>query len=145
MAATAELAGSDRFIAAYAPHSLLFPRAAVVTHHGGIGTLSVGLHSGRPALIVPFFADQVDNAARAVRLGVARVLRPGAYRRRSAVRALRQLLQDPGYARAALETRERIQGEDGAATAARFIAGRLDALSGGDGDRRADQMIERRQ
>jgi UDP:flavonoid glycosyltransferase YjiC (YdhE family) len=61
-------------VAAYAPHSLLFARDAAVVHQVGIGTLAQGLRAGRPQLLVPYFADQQDNAARAVRLGVAREL-----------------------------------------------------------------------
>lgn len=127
-AAVADLAGPDVCIVSYAPHSLLFPRASLVVHHGGIGTLAQGLLSGRPALIVPFFADQVDNADRARRLGVARVLRPGAYRAASAAAALQALLDDPGVAAAATAVRDRLAGEDGALEAAAFIRGRLGAL-----------------
>jgi UDP:flavonoid glycosyltransferase YjiC (YdhE family) len=127
-AAVADLAGPEVFIATYAPHSLLFPRAAVVIHHGGIGTLAQGLRSGRPALVVPFFADQLDNADRARRLGVARVLRPARYRAASATEALQGLLQDPAYAAAAATVRARLAGEDGAREAAAFIRDRLAVL-----------------
>jgi len=126
--ALADLAGEDACILAYAPHSLLFARAAAIVHHGGIGTLAQALYSGRPALIVPFFADQVDNAERAARLGVARVLRPAAYQARLAARELQTLLQTTSYANAATAVRQRLAGESGAATAAAFIEERLDAL-----------------
>ncbi len=47
----AEATGSDQvLIRSYAPHSLLFPRAAVVVHHGGVGTTGQALRSGRPQL-----------------------------------------------------------------------------------------------
>ncbi len=59
---------------AYLPYSVIFPRAQVVIHQGGIGTLSQAMRSGRPQLIVPFAFDQPDNARRAAALGVARVL-----------------------------------------------------------------------
>jgi UDP:flavonoid glycosyltransferase YjiC (YdhE family) len=126
--AVADLAGDDVCSVAYAPHSLLFPRAAVVIHHGGIGTLAQGLASGRPALIVPFFADQVDNADRALRLGVARVLRPAAYRAAAAARQLRALRDQPGFAAAAIAVRQRLAAESGATDAAAFIETRLAAL-----------------
>ena len=54
--------GPDVFITPYAPHSLLFPRALAVVHHGGIGSTAQGLRAGRPQLITPGFADQFDNA-----------------------------------------------------------------------------------
>ena len=48
-----------------APHSLLFPRAAVVVQQCGIGTMAQSLRSGRPMLAVPYPHDQPDNAWRA--------------------------------------------------------------------------------
>jgi UDP:flavonoid glycosyltransferase YjiC (YdhE family) len=35
----------------YAPFSELFPRAAVIVHHGGIGTTGLAMRSGRPMLV----------------------------------------------------------------------------------------------
>jgi len=55
----------------YAPFSQLFPKAAVVIHHGGIGTTAQTLAAGVPSLVVPASHDQFDNAARLIRLGVA--------------------------------------------------------------------------
>ncbi len=59
----------------YAPFSMLFPRALMVQHHGGIGTSIQGLAAGVPQLVTPFAHDQFDNAFRLRRLGVARELR----------------------------------------------------------------------
>ncbi len=114
-------ADTDVFVGAYAPHSLLFARAAAIVHQGGIGTLAQALRSGRVELIVPFFADQIDNADRAVRLGVARVLAPRRYRAARVATALRALLQNRDCQRAADSVRSRLLGEDGAALAARAI------------------------
>lgn len=47
----------------YAPFDLLFPRAGLLVHHGGIGTTAQGLASGVPQLIVPKILDQFNNAA----------------------------------------------------------------------------------
>lgn len=58
----------------YAPYSMVMPRAALVIHHAGIGTLAAAMRAGVPSLIVPFANDEFDNAARAKRLGVAHVL-----------------------------------------------------------------------
>ncbi len=118
----ARLSSPDVFIAAYAPHSQLFARAAAIVHHGGVGTLGQALRSGRPQLIVPFFADQLDNAARAARLGVALVLEPRRYDARRSAAQLRRLLDDRAIAAQAAATRERIlKDEDGASVAARAI------------------------
>ncbi len=119
--ATLALAAADVCVCAYAPHSLLFPRAAVIVHHGGIGTLAQGLKSGRPTLIVPFFADQLDNAERAVRLGVALRVPPRRYTAERAAAALDALLHAPIYSTHAEALREKLQREDGAARAADWI------------------------
>lgn len=60
---------SSIFVSAYAPFSLLLPRAAVMVHHGGIGTVAQCLAAGIPQLVVHMSLDQPDNAARVERLG----------------------------------------------------------------------------
>lgn len=59
------------FYAQYAPFSVLFKKASVVVHHGGIGTSAQGLAAGVPAMVTPFAHDQFDNAYRLWKLGVA--------------------------------------------------------------------------
>jgi rhamnosyltransferase subunit B len=129
---SARLASADVFVCAYAPHSLLFPRAAAVIHQGGIGTLAQALRSGRPQLIVPFFADQLDNAARAARLGVARISSPRRYARASTSLDLERLLGSglggSDYLTRAREVGESLAGEDGAAQAARIVLDTLEQL-----------------
>ncbi len=115
-------AGPDLCIEAYAPHSLLFPQAAAIVHQVGIGTLAQALRSGRPQLTVPFFADQLDNAGRAVRLGVARSLAPARYEAARVARELRRLLDTPQIAARARQVRAQLLQEDGAAAAADAIA-----------------------
>ena len=106
----------------YLPYSRVFPRAAAIVHQVGIGTLSYALRSGRPQLLAPAGYDQPDNAARAARLGVGRIL---PFRRAHStariVRELRALLGDPAYAKAAVETAAKLRGTDGAASAAQHI------------------------
>ncbi len=101
----------------YAPHTALFPRAAVVVHQGGAGTLQQGLASGRPMLVVPHAHDQADNAYRARRLGVARVIRPGRYRAARVARTLRAILDDRAFADAAARVAAQVRAEDGVGTA----------------------------
>jgi UDP:flavonoid glycosyltransferase YjiC (YdhE family) len=87
---------------AYLPYSLVFPRAAVIVHQAGIGTLAQAMRAGRPQLIVPVSFDQPDNARRAAALGVGRVL---PFERASAARLTAELgavLDDqPRYTQAA--------------------------------------------
>jgi rhamnosyltransferase subunit B len=124
----AHLRSAEVFVGAYAPHSALFPRAAAIVHHGGIGTLAQALRSGRPQLIVPHFADQPDNAARARRLGVARILPPWRYSDTSVSRHLAGLLGDDGHLEQARRIGESLAAEDGAARAARIVLDTLEEL-----------------
>jgi UDP:flavonoid glycosyltransferase YjiC (YdhE family) len=124
----AHLSSADVFVCAYAPHSLLFPRAAAIVHHGGIGTMAQALRSGRPQLIVPYFADQIDNAARAARLGVAGVSSPRRYREASASRELARLLGDAACIARAAKVGESVASEDGAAQAARIVLDMLEPV-----------------
>jgi UDP:flavonoid glycosyltransferase YjiC (YdhE family) len=101
----------------YAPFSELFPQAAAVVHAGGIGTTGLAMRSGRPALVVPFAHDQPDNAARVVRLGIARTLPPYRYRAYRVAAELLRLLDDPAYGRRAAEVGVQVRGEDGVAAA----------------------------
>ncbi len=56
---------------AFAPFSDLFRHAALVVHHGGIGTAARALQAAVPQVVVPSGFDQFDNALRLERLGVA--------------------------------------------------------------------------
>ena len=111
----------------YLPYSRVFPRAAAIVHQAGIGTLSFALRSGRPQLLVPVGFDQPDNALRAVRLGVGRVL---PFRRsHHAVRLARELravLADPAHERRSAALAEQLRTVDGAGTAAQHIIECLD-------------------
>ena len=52
-------------------HRALFPRAAVVVHHGGAGTAHTVVAAGIPSVVVPHVGDQPFWATRLHRLGVA--------------------------------------------------------------------------
>lgn len=113
---------------AYAPHSLIMPRASVNVHQGGVGTTGQALRAGRPMLVVPFGQDQPDNARRCVRLGIARTIPRGQYRVDRVARELQALLTDPLCGRAAAEIGEQVRAERGAATACDAIE---EVLEGG--------------
>jgi rhamnosyltransferase subunit B len=110
--------------AEYAPHAGLFPRAAAIVHHGGVGTTAAALRAGRPMLVVPHAHDQPDNADRCRRLGVARVLDATRYTAQRAAAHLTALIADPSYSRRARAIAEQIAHERGVETAADTIAGR---------------------
>ena len=46
------------FMMGNCPHDWLFPRVSCVVHHGGAGTTAIGIASGKPTIILPFFGDQ---------------------------------------------------------------------------------------
>jgi UDP:flavonoid glycosyltransferase YjiC (YdhE family) len=96
-----------------APYGALFPRASVVVHPGGIGTVARTLLAGRPSLVVPVAHDQPDNGARLARLGVARTLRP---RRCTVAHFTRELerLHAPEWALRAAEVARQVRAEPGA-------------------------------
>jgi UDP:flavonoid glycosyltransferase YjiC (YdhE family) len=116
--ARAEAARRDGIVAVdRAPHSLLFPRASIIIQQCGIGTMAQVLRSGRPMLAVPFAHDQPDNALRAAKLGVARVISPSRYRAGRVSAALNDLLQTPRYGAAAAEIATIVRSKSGALTA----------------------------
>jgi rhamnosyltransferase subunit B len=104
-----------------APHQLLFPRAAVVVHQGGAGTLAQALRAARPMLVVPHAHDQPDNALRVARLGVARTVLPGKYRGTRVAKELERLLSDRTFTARAAEVSALVRSEGGAAAAAAAI------------------------
>jgi UDP:flavonoid glycosyltransferase YjiC (YdhE family) len=122
-----DAAGADVFVSAYEPHGALFPRARVIAHHGGAGTSAQALRAGVPQLVTPFMADQPDNAARLVRLGLARTLPPRRYTAKRAAAQLRALSREPAYAEAARRAGAAITLEDGAGAAVTAIEGVLGA------------------
>ena len=113
--------GADVFIIPYAPHSLLFPRALAVVHHGGIGSTAQGLRAGRPQLITPVFADQFDNAYRLERMGLGHSLDFSLWSVDRAEAALRALLASKTLADKAAAIAPVIAQENGADRAADII------------------------
>lgn len=105
----------------YAPLELVVPGAAVLVHHGGIGTTCMALRHGIPSVVVPFGYDQPDNAQRLRRLGVARVIQRSAVSATRLTAALREIWQRPGPKERAAELARKIQPE-------RELAATLDAL-----------------
>lgn len=60
------------------PHDRLFPRCALVVHHGGAGTSHTAAAAGVPSVVVPFAGDQSFWADRLARAGIAPVATPAA-------------------------------------------------------------------
>jgi rhamnosyltransferase subunit B len=116
---------ADAIAVAYAPYSLLFPRAVAVVHQGGVGTTQQALRAGRPQLVVPHLGDQFDNGARIARLGVGATLARGAYRCARAAGAIEGLLGDAQLTTKAASLGEAAARENGAIEASVRIASLL--------------------
>jgi UDP:flavonoid glycosyltransferase YjiC (YdhE family) len=97
----------------YAPFAQLFPRAAAIVHHGGIGTTGLAMRSGRPMLVMPCAWDQPDNAERAARLGIARTISRCHYTPARVAAELRRLLDNGHYSRRAALVGALVEQEDG--------------------------------
>jgi UDP:flavonoid glycosyltransferase YjiC (YdhE family) len=107
----------------YAPFSELLPRCAALVHHGGIGTASQGLAAGVPQLVLPHAHDQLDNATRLARLGVAKFLAPKRYKAGRAARVLGELLESGEIAGNCREVAGRFAGVDVMGETCRLIEG----------------------
>lgn len=112
---------ADMIAVNYAPFESLLPRACAMVHHGGVGTTAQGLRASVPMLIVPFAFDQLDNAARAERLGTSRTLYRKHYLASRVAKELDILLSKPQYAQKASAVGKHIKQENGAARASALI------------------------
>jgi sterol 3beta-glucosyltransferase len=116
------------------PHDWLFPRMAAVVHHGGSGTTHTTLRAGKPALIVPFYADQPFWGRRVADLGVG--VPPIAPRRLTAeclAAALHTLAQDGNLRRRAEEVGALLRVEDGLGTTCTLVEQSLQMRKQGRG------------
>jgi UDP:flavonoid glycosyltransferase YjiC (YdhE family) len=80
-------------------------------------------------LIMPYSHDQPDNARRMRRLKVGRVIQRGNYTPLRVVRKLREMLDEPRFARRAAAVAHRLEREDGVKAA----CDALERLYGGKG------------
>jgi UDP:flavonoid glycosyltransferase YjiC (YdhE family) len=106
-------------------HEALFPRCAVIVHHGGAGTTAAALRAGVPQVVVPHAADQPYWGRRMADLGVA--ADPNARKDLTPARLQRALERalSPGAREAAYRLGERVRAEDGAGDAARLLHARF--------------------
>lgn len=112
----------DVFRCAYAPHSLLFPAAAAVVHHGGVGTTGQALRAGKPQLVVPHMGDQYDHGQRIEQLGLGLSMKAHRFTAISAAGMIGRLLDDTAYAATAERIGRQVASEHGADAAAAAIA-----------------------
>jgi len=103
-------------------HRAIFPRCALVVHHGGAGTCHSACRAGIPSIVVPHIADQYFWAGVLQREGVApaRLARQRLTPRKLA-KTIRQTLADDSLRRQAKSLGERMRREDGVAEAVAAI------------------------
>ena len=104
------------------PFSWLFPKMAVVVHHGGAGTTSIGLWAGVPSIVTPFMGDQPFWGRRVYELGVGP--KPIPCRRLTVdplAESIRIAVSDTAMQKRAASLGERIRAENGIAQAVTVI------------------------
>jgi UDP:flavonoid glycosyltransferase YjiC (YdhE family) len=91
----------------WVPQAEVMAHASAMVGHGGSGSTLAALAAGVPQAVVPLFADGSDNARRVARLGAGVALEPGYAAIPRLAGAVRTLLEEPAFRRAA----RRIAGE----------------------------------
>lgn len=79
----------------YLPFSQVFPHAAALVHHDGIGTTAHAIAAGIPQIIRPMAHDQPDNSARITKLGIGVELAPKEFTGKSLAEKINTLLSSP--------------------------------------------------
>lgn len=98
----------------YAPYEWLFPKMAMVIHHGGSGTTAFGLRAGVPSCVIPFVFDQFYWGERIAQLGVGP--KPIRYKELTIERlrdAINLGVGNPQMKKKAAELGQKIQAENG--------------------------------
>jgi rhamnosyltransferase subunit B len=106
---------------AYAPFSLILPKAAALVHHGGIGTSAQAMAAGCRQLVTPFAHDQFDNAHRLRKLGIARVIPANKYNTARATAELKLLLNDQAVSRSVKEIAAKLKDDQAVARTCELI------------------------
>jgi rhamnosyltransferase subunit B len=99
----------------------LLPHAALMIHHGGMGTTARGLEAGIPQVVSPMVFDQPDNGHRLELLGVGRVVSREHMSGATFAAAARELLSDPEIQTRLSRYRTAIATQDAIADAADLL------------------------
>lgn len=107
----------------YAPYSWLFPKMALVIHHGGSGTTAFGLRAGVPSCAIPILGfDQVYWGNRIADLGAGPSPVPIRYLTVEKLsKVIRQATSNPAFRQKAASLGERIRRENGIENAVGII------------------------
>ncbi len=106
----------------YAPYDWLFPRMAMVIHHGGSGTTGFALKAGIPSCAVPIGFDQVYWGKRIYSLGVGpEPIRLQKLSAAGLANAIQRGINDLDVRKNAANVGQKIRSEDGIKTAVTVI------------------------
>jgi UDP:flavonoid glycosyltransferase YjiC (YdhE family) len=112
----------DVFVLDDTPHDWLFPRTALVVHHGGAGTSHAAARAGVPSVVVPFAGDQFFWARHMTLRGIAATCPAAGLDGERLVRAVAAASQ-PALQHAARRVGEAMRAEDGVRTAVDRLLG----------------------
>lgn len=106
----------------YVPHDWLFSRVSAIVHHGGVGTLSAGLHAGKPTWVIPCIVDQFFFGEKVFDWGVGpQPLAKVHFNRNDFEKRLDQLLQEASYREKAQQLQQSLNQENGVESACKWI------------------------
>lgn len=108
-------------VGGYVPHSRVLPDCRLVISHAGHGIVMKALYHGTPMVLVPWGRDQAGVASRATALGAAAVVRREDCRPETLARAVRRILEDPGFRERSRVASHRLQATDAPAVAAALV------------------------
>lgn len=100
-------------ISNYESFGLLFPKALIIIHQGGVGTMSQAMQAGIPQIICPFSHDQPDNAYRATKIGGALTIAKKKMTVDNFVKNIQEILSNEKYFISSREFAQKITEEDG--------------------------------
>jgi MGT family glycosyltransferase len=107
--------------AEFLPQTSILPQVDLVIHHGGNNTTTECFHFGKPAVVLPLFWDQYDNAQRVDELGLGVRLRTYSCTGEQLAGAVDRLLSDAALSKRLAAMSARLQASPGTARAAGLI------------------------
>lgn len=116
-------------VARFVPHSLLLPHVDAMVTNGGYNGAKAALACGVPLVLAPWGNDQMDVAARVEWAGAGINLREAGPAPEAIAGAVRAVLGEPGYLRAARRVQAEFR-EYGGGERAAVLLERLTATSG---------------
>jgi UDP:flavonoid glycosyltransferase YjiC (YdhE family) len=96
-------------LAGYVPHTPVLENSSIVICHAGHGLVSKTLYHGVPMVLLPWDRDQPGVAARAERLGIARVVARPQVSADTVSQAVDAVLNESDYVKAAIRVSTRLK------------------------------------